>query len=75
MGEDNSAYIPDKFTEADFRNFVSKFTWTFAKTYAKTASHEYIVMNKVGLEYKPDFVKAAHFIRENGFEAYYYKSK
>lgn len=75
MGKDNSAHITDRFTEADFRNFVNKFTWTFAKTYAKTAPHEYIALNKVGLEHKPDFIKAAQFIQENGFEAYYYKSK
>lgn len=75
MGKDNSAQIPDKFTETDFRNFVNKFTWTFAKTYAKTAPHEYIALYKVGLEHKRDFVRASQFIRENGFEAYYYNLK
>jgi len=63
------------FTEADFRDFVGKFKWTFAKTYADRAPHEYIVLNKVGLENKADFVNAARFIREAGFEAYYFKSK
>ena len=61
------------FTEDDFRNFVSKFKWTFAKTYAATAPHEYIVLGKVGLEHKSDFISIARFIREAGFKAYYFK--
>ena len=62
----------NKFTEQEFREFVNKFDWIFAKTYAETAPHEYIVLKKVGIEYKNDFVKVANFIRENGFKAYYY---
>lgn len=73
MGKDNSAHIPDKFTEADFRNFVNKFTWIFAKTYARTAPHEYIALSMVGLDHKPDFIRVAKFIREAGLEVYYYK--
>lgn len=63
------------FTEIDFRNFVSIFKWTFAKTYADTAPHEYIVLEKVGLEHKAEFIRAAQFIRDAGFEAYYYRRK
>jgi hypothetical protein len=39
------------FIETDFRNFVGSFKWTFAKTYAATAPHEYIALGKVGLEH------------------------
>lgn len=60
------------FTEQEFRNFVNRFDWIFAKTYADTAPHEYIVLKKVGIEYKEEFIKIANFIREKGFKAYYY---
>jgi len=60
-------------TENDFRDFVNKFKWTFAKTYAKKAPHEYIVLDKVGIEHKAAFVAVARFIREAGFKAYYYR--
>jgi len=62
-------------TENDFRDFVNKFEWTFAKTYAKKAPHEYIVLDKVGIEHKAEFVAVARFIREAGFEAFYYNRK
>ena len=61
------------FTENEFREFVDRFKWTFAKTYASTAPHEYIVLSKVGPQHKADFVNVARFIREAGFKAYYYR--
>jgi hypothetical protein len=61
------------FTENDFRELVSRFKWTFAKTYADKAPHEYIALNWVGHEHKADFISAARFIREAGFKAFYYK--
>ena len=61
------------FTEIDFRNFVNRFKWTFAKTYADKAPHEYIVLEKVGLEYKAEFINTGGFIREAGFKAYYFR--
>ena len=67
--------MADRFSEEDFRDFVDRFPWTFAKTYAAFAPHEYIVLRKVGLQFKPDFVKAAQFIRDAGFKAFYYKSQ
>lgn len=63
----NSLYTAD-----DFRTFVNKFTWTFARTYANRAPHEYLALSKVGLEYRLEFIKAAQFIREAGFKAFYY---
>jgi hypothetical protein len=61
------------YTDKDFRDFVNKFKWTFAKTYANKAPHEYIVLGKVGVEHKAEFVNVARFIREAGFKAYYYR--
>ena len=63
------------FTENDFREFVSRFGWTFAKTYAATAPHEYIALNRVGFKHKSDFINVARFIRDAGFKAYYYRSE
>lgn len=60
------------YTEKEFKEFVNKFEWIFANTYAKTAPHEYIVLKKVGIEHKDEFIKIANFIREKGFEAFYY---
>jgi hypothetical protein len=62
----------ETYTENDFRNFINQFQWTFAKTYADKAPHEYIVLEKVGLEFKADFIKIAQFIMDNGFKAMYY---
>jgi len=49
--------------------FVTDQKWTFAKTYAATWPHEYIVRDQVdeGL-----FVQLVQHIRENGFEANFY---
>ena len=45
--------------------------WTFAKTYAKTAPHEYIVRGKTVLsDYEFDELVAT--ILEEGFPAYFY---
>jgi hypothetical protein len=60
------------YTENDFKNFINKFQWIFAKTYADKAPHEYIVLDKIGLQHKDEFVKIAQFIREVGFKAMYY---
>lgn len=60
------------YTEIEFKNFVNKFQWIFAKTYADKAPHEYIVLEKVGEQYKDEFIKIAQFIRDKGFKAMYY---
>ena len=51
--------LPRISTEKEFRDFVSEFKWTFAKTYAKKAPHEYIVLDKVGFEHRAYFVAVA----------------
>lgn len=69
---ENNLLHPNPYTETDFRNFVNQFDWIFAKTYADKGPHEYIVLDKVGLEYREEFVKIAQFIRDKGFKANYY---
>lgn len=62
----------NNYTEKEFEEFINQFQWTFAKTYADKAPHEYIVLSKVGLIHKDEFIKIAQFIRDKGFKAYYY---
>ena len=52
------------------RSFVSSCDWTFAKTYAQTWPHEYIVRKQVdeGL-----FVQLVTHIRNHGYESYFYR--
>ena len=47
----------------DLEHFLETVEWTFAKTYAKTWPHEYIVSDQVDLEL---FMKTVRHIRENG---------
>lgn len=69
---ENSEQKSNIYTKNEFKNFVSKFQWIFAKTYADKAPHEYITLDKVGQQYKDEFVKIAQFIRDEGFKAMYY---
>ena len=50
------------------REFVSRYPWTFAKTYAEFAPHEYYVKDKLDLFGKEEFVWFVEFIRDYGFE-------
>ena len=63
---------PKSYSEVRMRNFINQFEWTFAKTYADKAPHEYIVLDKLGLNHKEEFIKIAQFIRDNGFKAMYF---
>lgn len=49
------------------RNFVSKYPWTFAKTYADFAPHEYYVRDKLDEAGKKEFVWFVEYIRDYGF--------
>jgi len=53
------------------RDFISSFTWTYAKTYAKICPHEYIVKDKIHEKYHERFIQVVNYIRENGFAANY----
>ncbi len=50
------------------RQFVSKYPWTFAKTYADFAPHEYYVKEKLDVQGQEVFVWFVEFIRDYGFE-------
>jgi len=52
-----------------FREMVSKGTWIFAKTYAKTAPHEYVLRKMYS---NPEFDRMVKIIRHYGFMARYY---
>jgi len=62
----------NEYTEIDFRNFINQQSWRFAKTYSQKAPHEYVVLEKAGLQYKDEFIKIAQFIRDKEFKALYY---
>ncbi len=59
-------------TFSEFKEFISKQEWTFSKTYAKTAPHEYIIRGKIdGTD--QDFNNAILFTRKKGFPMRFYK--
>ena len=61
----NSLPLPES-----LRQFVNSCRWTFAKTYARTWPHEYIVRDRVAEEL---FVLLVRHIRTNGYEAKFYR--
>lgn len=56
----------------DLINFIENSTWIFAKTYAKTWPHEYIVQEKVDANL---FLKLANHIDKFGYEDYFYNKR
>jgi hypothetical protein len=54
----------------ELKTFVDCASWTFAKTYAETWPHEYIVRDKVDEGLFVDLVK---HIRSHGYEGKFYK--
>lgn len=52
------------------REFIDSLQWTFAKTYALTWPHEYIVREKVDSVL---FEAIARHIRQHGFEGQFYQ--
>ena len=55
----------------DIEQYFNSKKWTFAKTYAEKAPHEYIVRR--GQDSK--FEQAVIFIRENGFKAKFWNKE
>lgn len=53
----------------DLRAFINATKWTFAKTYAETWPHEYIVRDRVD---ELLFVRLVLHIREHGYEGKFY---
>ena len=54
----------------DLKEFINSVKWTFAKTYAETWPHEYIVRERVD---EGHFVDLVHHIRAHGYEASFYR--
>lgn len=57
---------------ADLQRFVNGEKWTFAKTYAKTWPHEYLVRAKVD---ETRFVELVKHIRANGYQGRFYSMR
>jgi hypothetical protein len=55
----------------NIKHFIERTTWTFAKTYAKTWPHEYIVQEKVDNEL---FIQLANLIDRDGYVSHFYKT-
>ena len=53
----------------DLRQFIASVIWTFAKTYAETYPHEYIVEDRVDRDL---FAKLAHHIDTHGYTDYFF---
>lgn len=54
----------------EVRGFIARETWTFAKTYAKTWPHEYLVRDRVDKEM---FDQLVRHIREHGYQGHFYR--
>jgi len=54
----------------DLRQFIQDSKWTFAKTYAATWPHEYIVRDRVD---KSLFVRLVTHIRTHGYQGRFYR--
>ena len=55
----------------EFKRFVESQRWTFARTYAEHAPHEYVVKGKCNVD-DEEFVRMARFVDDNGFEAKFF---
>ena len=54
------------------RAFVDDVPWVFAKTYAETWPHEYIVRERVNENL---LVELVEHVRTNGYKGYFYKKE
>jgi hypothetical protein len=61
--------------ENEFREFISRFRWRFATTYAEFCPHEYIVKTKIRTQHWKDFERMVQGIRDYGFDAQYFSKK
>ena len=54
------------------KTFIANEDWIFAKTYAATWPHEYIVQERVDNDL---FLELANYINQFGYEDYFYEMK
>ena len=64
--------MPHESFPPDLLGFVKNQQWIFAKTYAETWPHEYLVRERVDEEY---FMKLVQHIRANGYQGNFYKKE
>jgi hypothetical protein len=62
----------DQHLPQSLRQFIVESKWTFAKTYAKTWPHEYIVESQVDRE---QFAALAKYIDTHGYKAHFYNTQ
>jgi hypothetical protein len=62
-----------KYSEAKLIDWIKSNKWTFAKTFAKFAPHEYLVINKKDLNEVRRFRAFIEIIREYGYEGHFGK--
>lgn len=53
------------------KEFINRQSWTFAKTMADFAPHEYILKFKLSAEEQKEFERIVAFIRDNGYEEFF----
>ena len=64
---DQRLYIRATMTQEEIKDFIDRYPWTYAKTYVRTAPHEYYVKEKLDETGQKEFVRFITFVREVGF--------
>lgn len=72
-GDPDGERFEKDWTEDDFVDWAYRTTWTFAKTYAEKAPHEYAALGKPNTELF-DLYKATMFILHNGYVEMFYQT-
>lgn len=60
--------------KARLKKFIDSNKWIFAKTYAETAPHEYIVYDDLTEEAQKEYRWFVQQIKDNGIDEKFYKS-
>lgn len=60
--------------EIRLKNFINNNQWIFAKTYAKTAPHEYLVYDKLDEERQKEYDWFIKQIEEKGVDEKFYQT-
>lgn len=67
--------IAQPFTFEEAKSFAENHSWKFAKTYAKTAPHEYLVKKWLNEEDKRQFERLVQSINKDSVIGYFYGHK
>ena len=60
--------------EIKLKKFIDATTWIFAKTYAKTAPHEYVIYDMLDVEMQKEYRWFVKQIEEKGVEEKFYQT-